>query len=112
MIFVYDSRDTHLMQFGVDDYDMERGSEEVNILVDTSNVETTSPWTIKYEPLPALANTVTVPSLESPPALELKPLPTTLKYAFLGPNDTLLVIIASDLTPDQEVQLVGILKKK
>jgi len=52
-----------------------------------------------------------VPSLESPPKLELKPLPNKLKYAFLGSNDTFLVIIASDLQKDQEDSLLAILKK-
>ena len=57
MIFAHDFRDTHLTQFGVDDCDMEGGSEEVNILVDTSSDEITLHQTIKYELLPALANT-------------------------------------------------------
>jgi len=35
------------------------------------------------------------------PILELKPLPDSLKYVFLDPNKTFLVIIASDLTEDQ-----------
>ena len=38
------------------------------------------------------------PSIESPPPLGLKPLPDSLKYVFLGPNKTLSVIIAADLT--------------
>ena len=33
----------------------------------------------------------------SPPALELKPLSDSLKYAFLGPNESLPVIVTSDL---------------
>ena len=36
----------------------------------------------------------------SPPALELKPLLDSLKYTFLGPNESLPVIIASDLDGD------------
>ena len=40
------------------------------------------------------------PSIEDPPMLELKPLPDYLKYAFLGPNNTLSIIISSKL--DQE----------
>ncbi|XP_073109152.1 uncharacterized protein [Elaeis guineensis] len=48
---------------------------------------------------------------EAPPTLELKPLPVMLKYSFLGSNDTLPVIIASDLTNDQEDKLVRVLKK-
>ncbi|XP_070054913.1 uncharacterized protein [Nicotiana tomentosiformis] len=37
------------------------------------------------------------PSIEEPPQLDLKPLPSHLRYAFLGPNSTLLVIISSGL---------------
>ncbi|CAN6459134.1 unnamed protein product [Victoria cruziana] len=36
-------------------------------------------------------------SLESLPAMELKPLPHTLKYAYLGSNDSLSIIISSVL---------------
>ena len=43
--------------------------------------------------------------------MELKPLPKNLKYSFLGPKDTLPVIIASTLTFDQEDKLVNILKE-
>lgn len=41
----------------------------------------------------------------------MKPLPDKLKYAFLGANDTLPVIIASDLQKDQEDSLLAVLKK-
>ncbi|XP_015169461.1 uncharacterized protein [Solanum tuberosum] len=37
------------------------------------------------------------PSTEKPPNLELKALPSNLKYAFLGANNTLPVIIATNL---------------
>nr|XP_018623858.1 uncharacterized protein LOC108943847 [Nicotiana tomentosiformis] len=37
------------------------------------------------------------PSIEKPPQLDLKPLPAHLRYAFLGPNSTLPVIISSGL---------------
>jgi hypothetical protein len=52
-----------------------------------------------------------IPSHESPPKLELEPLLDKLKYAFLGDNDTLLVIIASDLQNDQEDNLLEVLKE-
>nr|GEY73361.1 DNA-directed DNA polymerase [Tanacetum cinerariifolium] len=42
------------------------------------------PWSYKVEPLPANFDTATKPSLEVPPTLELKPLPSNLKYAFLA----------------------------
>jgi hypothetical protein len=41
----------------------------------------------------------------------LKPLPDKLKYAFLGTNDTLPIIIASDLQKDQEDNLLEVLKE-
>jgi hypothetical protein len=57
------------------------------------------------------SSTPLIPSLESPLKLELKPLPDKLKYAFLGVNDTLPVIIASDLQKDQEDNLLKVLKE-
>jgi len=47
----------------------------------------------------------------SPPYLELKPLPDSLKYAFLGLNESLLVITASDLDRDQEDKLIALLRQ-
>lgn len=50
-------------------------------------------------------------SLEVPPKLELKPLPTHLRYAFLGDSCTLSVIIYAKLTEGEEVKLLSALKK-
>jgi len=41
----------------------------------------------------------------------LKPLPDSLKYIFLGPNDTLPVIITSDLTENQEEEWLKVLRE-
>ena len=41
------------------------------------------------------------PSIEEAPKLELKSLPPHLRYEFLGNDDTLPVIIASDLNERQ-----------
>ncbi|XP_070010326.1 uncharacterized protein [Nicotiana sylvestris] len=49
------------------------------------------------------------PSIEEPPNLELKPLPSHLRYAFLGPNSTLLVIISASLLDLQAEQLLQVL---
>jgi hypothetical protein len=46
-----------------------------------------------------------------PPKKELKPLPENLKYKFLGPADTLPVIIASDLHVAQEEKLLDVLRE-
>ena len=47
----------------------------------------------------------------SPVAVELKPLPDSLKYAFLGSYESLPVIIASDLNRDQEDKLISLLRE-
>ncbi|XP_021974668.1 uncharacterized protein LOC110869752 [Helianthus annuus] len=64
------------------------------------------PWTHQFESLPVEINSGTKPSLEQPPRLELKDLTSHLKYAFLGDNDTLPVIIASYLELVQEQALL------
>lgn len=43
--------------------------------------------------------------------LELKPLPTHLKYQFLGENDTLSVIISLHLTNENEHSLLQVLSR-
>ena len=50
-------------------------------------------------------------SVVEPPSLELKPLPNNLKYAFLSSDDTLPMIISSDLLVSEEIQLLNVLKK-
>ncbi|XP_076951355.1 uncharacterized protein LOC143624669 [Bidens hawaiensis] len=67
------------------------------------------PWTHQMESLPREINSDTKPSLECPPKVELKELPSHLKYVFLGENETLLVIIASNLEEVQERALVKVL---
>jgi len=47
----------------------------------------------------------------SPFALKLKPLPDSLKYAFRGPDESLPVIVASDLDRDQEDKLITLLRE-
>nr|GFB39459.1 putative reverse transcriptase domain, zinc finger, CCHC-type, retrotransposon Gag domain protein [Tanacetum cinerariifolium] len=46
-----------------------------------------------------------------PRTLELKPLPSNLKYAFLGHNNTLPIIVAFDLSGSQEEVLLKVLSK-
>jgi len=47
----------------------------------------------------------------SPPALELKPLPDSLKYVFLGPDESLPVVVAFDLDRNQEDKLIALLRE-
>ncbi|XP_062120434.1 uncharacterized protein LOC133834738 [Humulus lupulus] len=51
------------------------------------------------------------PSIQEPPKLELKPLPSHLKYAYLGDNETLPVIISTLLGDEAESLLLEVLKK-
>ena len=43
--------------------------------------------------------------------MELKTLPNHLKYVYLGDNETLPVIIAKNLTDEQEIKLIEVLKR-
>ncbi|CAN6542407.1 unnamed protein product [Malus baccata var. baccata] len=52
-----------------------------------------------------------LPSVVQPPTLELKPLPSHLKYVFLGEDETLPVIISSSITALEESKLVRVLKE-
>ncbi|KAL2242612.1 UNVERIFIED_CONTAM: Transposon Ty3-G Gag-Pol polyprotein [Sesamum indicum] len=57
------------------------------------------------------SHTKIVPSILQAPALELKELPKHLKYAFLGENKTLPVIISSKLTDLEEEKLIRVLRE-
>jgi hypothetical protein len=100
-----------LAHFGFEDFDTNQYVEEVHDLLEIVASADFHPWRLPKEPLPLTSSTPPVPSLESPPKLELKPLLDKLKYAFLDVNDTLPVIIASDLQKDQEDNLLEVLKE-
>ena len=51
------------------------------------------------------------PSIERPPNLEAKPLPTHLKYANLRDAATLPVIISSALSHSEEERLLRVLRE-
>ena len=52
-----------------------------------------------------------VPSVEQPPKMEQKPLPSHLKYAYLGMASTLPVIISASLTEIEEDKLLRVLRE-
>jgi len=62
-----------------------------------------------YEPLASLASSRMPPSVISPLKLELKPIPNLVKYVFVGHKETLVVIISSFLSCDQEEELIHVL---
>ena len=84
--------DLYITEDSLDLYHIEKNSGVDS--VDVSRVSSERPpWGAIIEPLPPLAETPAKSSIESPPKLELKPLPDSLKYAYLGDDETLPVII-------------------
>ncbi|XP_040988919.1 uncharacterized protein LOC121236533 [Juglans microcarpa x Juglans regia] len=69
-----------------------------------------SKWRPKIEQLSPLIASLK-PSANEIPTLELKPLPSDLKYAFLGPDSTFPVVISAQLTHDQEGRLMEVLRQ-
>ncbi|KAM2091636.1 hypothetical protein ACFX1T_030105 [Malus domestica] len=63
-----------------------------------------------FDSIPISTNKL-LPSIIQAPVLELKPLPSHLKYIFLGENKTLPAIISSFLTAQEEEKLVQVLKE-
>ncbi|CAN6560295.1 unnamed protein product [Malus baccata var. baccata] len=63
-----------------------------------------------FDSIPISTNKL-LPSIIQAPVLELKPLPSHLKYIFLGENETLPAIISSSLTAEEEEKLVRVLKE-
>ena len=76
----------------------------VDGLIDNDICDEIDPLTPNSSYSPSFAHT-------PDPVLELKPLPGSLKYVFLGPNETLPVIIASNLIENQENKLLKVLKE-
>nr|XP_027120356.1 uncharacterized protein LOC113737306 [Coffea arabica] len=70
--------------------------------------------TKRYEVLPIFTpepHQRVLSSVVQAPVLELKPLPEHLKYAYLGDNETLPVIISSALSKTQEEKLIRVLRE-
>ncbi|XP_058198456.1 uncharacterized protein LOC131313977 [Rhododendron vialii] len=67
-------------------------------------------WIPKFEELPPFEKPV-VPSSVEPSMLELKALPNTLKYAYLGDGQTYPVVISSVLSKLQKLELLALLRK-
>ena len=83
--------------------------EFLHSIIEHSEVMKANGWAPIFEKLPPIEDRV-LPSEEKPPKLELKPLPSHLKYAFLGVEETFPVIISSSLESDQENKLLEILR--
>ncbi|GKD58966.1 hypothetical protein Tco_1296475, partial [Tanacetum coccineum] len=64
----------------------------------------------KNDDLKQVDVTLTKPSIEEPPELELKDLPSHLEYAFLEGTDKLPVIISKELKDEEKSALLKVLK--
>ena len=64
----------------------------------------------KYYELFGENTQTSVPSVEQPPQLEQNPLPSHLRYAYLGESSTLPVIISASLTAVEEENLLRVLR--
>ncbi|GJX61363.1 reverse transcriptase domain-containing protein [Tanacetum coccineum] len=65
---------------------------------------------LKNDELKQVDVTMTKPSIEEPPELELKDLPSHLEYAFLEGTDKLPVIISKELKDEEKAALLKVLK--
>ena len=83
--------------------------EFLHSIIEYSEVMEANGWATRFEKLPPIEDIV-LPSEEKPPKLELKPLPSHIKYVFLRVEDTFPIIISSSLEPDQENKLLEILR--
>jgi hypothetical protein len=95
--------------------DIKSDCENVNddIIEAVQFLEASPPHPSKYAPpfeslVPT--NTTLIPSTVHAPILELKQLPSHLKYAYLGDNQTLPVIIALELSLGEEEKLLRVLR--
>jgi hypothetical protein len=92
---IEDPLEACLAQFG-EDFDLDKLMEQADALLETA-------------PLVSEEKEETIVPDSS--KKELKPLPDNLKYKFLGPAESLPMIIASDLIDAQEEELLGVLKE-
>ncbi|KAL3534334.1 hypothetical protein ACH5RR_002795 [Cinchona calisaya] len=92
------------------DVDIDKPIEEVNTLLNSAPLIKIQSWQPKVKPLVVRPSLPKLPSIAEPPKLDLKPLPNTLKYAYLGPSKSCPVSIAFDLCNDQEFKLLNVLK--
>ncbi|CAM8972571.1 unnamed protein product [Rhodiola kirilowii] len=89
-------------------YELAKGLQET-----LSHLTISEPLTPGYEvnEVKLFKSNTFLPSVIQAPKIELKPLPGHLKYAFLGDNNTLPVIIKSGLEASQECSLIKVLRQ-
>ena len=71
-----------------------------------ANPALTKAKSARYEPLPSNVSCVSILEEESAPKVELKTLPSSLRYVFLGSNSTFSIIINAELNDEQVDKLL------
>ena len=61
---------------------------------------------VRYEPLPSTLESLGKIEEQTAPKIELKTLPSSLRYEFLGPNSTYPIIVNAELTNEQVDKLL------
>ena len=94
--FIEDLTNEHSEQMKLEaEYDTELKPEDFKLdEVVNSTIERASSPSL----LDPKSTSLTPPSIDSSPSLKLKALPKHLKYAYIGEQETLPVIVASNLT--------------
>ncbi|XP_017620912.1 uncharacterized protein LOC108465108 [Gossypium arboreum] len=85
--------------------------DDCDSMVEANNIKLKYGWKIKSLDLDNRTPPIFKPSIDEALTLELKSLPTHLKYVFLSDNITLPVIVSATLDVTQEEKLVHILKQ-
>ena len=88
--------------------DSEKWGEEVEKYVKW--MDSCEPNRRKYYELLGENTQMSMPYVEQPPKMEQKPLPSHLRYAYLGNASTLPVIISASLTAAEEEKLLRVLR--
>ena len=106
----------HFEDEGSDIKYLDQGSEPDEVeqgfeVVEQADQVFTTHWESLYESLDERIRAPLRLSVEEPPNLELKPFPEILKYAYLGEDEELSVVIASNLSKNQEKSLLYVLKE-
>ncbi|GJZ40786.1 hypothetical protein Tco_0587672 [Tanacetum coccineum] len=101
-------RGIHLSNLDDDYYDTEEDILYLEKLLNEDPSPTLPP--LKNDDLKQVDVTMTKPSIEEPPELELKDLPSHLEYTFLEGTDKLPVIISKELKDEEKAALLKVLK--
>ncbi|MGV7343096.1 hypothetical protein PJI17_30815, partial [Mycobacterium kansasii] len=81
---------------------------ETCVMLDVAPVLEVNRWKPQFEELPQ-TDEAPLPSNFKPPKLDLKPLPSDLKYAYLSQDETYPVVISAHLEKEQESMLISTL---